>query len=104
MKNCLGILKFSILDESYLAPLAFLIELKNIPISLHKIFLNPTYVMEFNLGEGFQNQNSSPFSGLLPGGLGGHDPPNEIDFAPARSATKPKVVQTLAQCPPPVFI
>ena len=28
--------------------------------------------------------------------------PNEIDFAPAPSATKRKVVQTLAQCPPPV--
>ena len=30
MTNCLGILKFSILDESYVAPLAFLIELKTL--------------------------------------------------------------------------
>ena len=41
---------------------------------------------------------------------GGHDPPMKLTvacaaghFAPARSATKRKVVQTLAQCPPPVL-
>ena len=46
------------------------------------------------------------------GGSGGHDslPIKSTvacaagHFAPARSATKRKVVQTLAQCPPPVFI
>ena len=47
-------------------------------------------------------------SGRSQGGQGGHDPPNEIDsglraghFALARSATKRKVVQTLAHCPVP---
>ena len=45
------------------------------------------------------------------GGQGGHDPPMKLTvacaaghFAPVRSATKRKVVQTLAQFPPPVLI
>ena len=82
--------------------------LHNLPFTISQYRLDSTYI---DYVSSYVDLGVTVNRPVARAGQGGHDPPMKLTvgcaaghFAPTRSATKRKVVQTLAQCPPPVLI